>query len=152
MEELMEYRQRFLDTLAAAPGGLRAASAAIADAHKPLEEGGWNLHQIVFHLRDVNAQVYLPRLHRIVDENDPVFENFDGEAWMAAHYDANAPLSAMLDEFSAQCADAAAWLRRLPAETWNRPGTHPAFGTHTLQWWAERALAHIAEHLQTLQN
>ncbi|MDO9129261.1 MAG: DinB family protein [Anaerolineales bacterium] len=152
MEKLLEYRQRFLDKLSAAPDELRAAMPRIRDPHAPLEEGGWNLHQVLVHMRDVNAQVYPPRLYRILDEENPTFENFDGEAWMAAHYDPNEPLEAILAEFARQCADAADRLRSLPAEAWNRPGTHPAYGTHTLGWWAERMLAHIEEHLTQLSR
>ncbi len=152
MEELWEYRQRFLDKLAAAPDELRAALAAIPDLRAPLEEGGWNAHQVLVHMRDVNAQVYPLRLYRILEEENPTFENFDGEAWMAAHYDPNEPLEAILTEFARQCSEAADRLRGLSAEAWNRPGTHPSFGTHTLQWWAERMLAHIEEHLTQIRH
>ena len=171
MEALLEYRQRFLEKLSAAPDELRAALAGIRDPHAPLEEGGWNSHQIVVHtctcasagMRDVNAQVYPPRLYRILNEENPTFENFDGDAWMAAHYgsllgyhygsavgyhyDPNEPLETILAEFTRQCAEVADRLHSLPAEAWNRPGTHPSYGTHPLQWWAERMLAHIEEHL-----
>jgi hypothetical protein len=152
MEELWEYRQRFLDRLAAVPDELRAALVAIADPRAPLEEGGWNSHQVIVHMRDVNAQVYPPRLHRILDEENPTFENFDGESWMAAHYDPHEPLEAILAEFTRQCAEVTGRLRSLSAEAWNRPGTHPSYGTHPLQWWAERMLAHIEEHLMQMRR
>ncbi|NCP16575.1 hypothetical protein GW866_05970 [bacterium] len=152
MEMLLEYRQRFLERLSAAPDELRAALAGVRDARAPLEEGGWNSHQVAVHMRDVNAQVYPPRLYRILNEENPTFENFDGEAWMAAHYDPNEPLEAILAEFARQCAEIAGRLRGLSAEAWNRPGTHPSYGTHPLQWWAERMLAHIEEHLTQLRR
>ncbi len=152
MEELLDYRQRMLDKLAVAPAELRATIAAIPDPYAPLEEGGWNLHQLVVHMRDVNAQVYPPRLYRILDEENPTFENFDGEAWMAAHYAQNEPLEAILMQFACQCAEVTDRLRQLPAEAWSRPGTHPAYGTHSLQWWAERMLAHIEEHLEQVRR
>jgi len=160
MEDLLEYRQLFLDKLAAAPDELRAALAGVRDARAPLEEGGWNAHQVIVHMRDVNAQVYPPRLYRILDEENPTFENFDGEARMAAHYgsavgyhyDPYEPLEAILAEFACQCAEVSDRLRSLPTEAWNRPGTHPSYGTHPLQWWAERMLAHIEEHLTQMRR
>lgn len=152
MEDLLEYRQLFLDKLAAAPDELRAALAGVRDARAPLEEGGWNAHQVIVHMRDVNALVYPPRLYRILDEENPTFDNFDGEAWMAAHYDPNEQLEAILAEFSRQCAEVVDRLRSLPSKAWNRPGTHPSYGTHPLQWWAERMLAHIEEHLVQIKH
>jgi len=152
MEELKEYRRRFLEKLAAAPQELCLAVAALPDAFAPLEEGGWNAHQVVVHLRDVNEHIYPPRLYRILAEENPLLESFDSDTWMAAHYNAAEPLEALLDEFSRQCAEVAARLRDIPAEAWNRPGTHPSLGTHPLQWWAERMLAHIEEHLAQLKT
>jgi hypothetical protein len=151
MEELMEYRQRFLDKLEAAPEELRAAAAALPDPRAPLEPGGWNAHQVLVHVRDVNGHVYPPRLYRILEEENPLFENFDGDAWMAAHYDPREPLEAILAECARQCAEVASRLRGLPAAAWNRPGTHPTYGTHPLQWWAERMLAHIQEHVAQIK-
>ena len=152
MEGLSEYRQRLHDRMAAVVGELRAALMAVLDPRAPLEAGGWNPHQVISHLRDVNEQVYLPRLHRIVDEDNPQFENFDVYAWMAAHYDPKEPIEKMLAEFTHQCIDTAEWLRHLPLEVWSRPGTHPSYSTRTLQWWAERALGHIEEHLATMKK
>jgi len=152
MEELMEYRKHFLDKLAAAPEELSAAVAALPDPRLPLEAGGWNAHQVLVHMRDVNAHVYPPRLFRILDEENPVFENFDGDAWMAAHYDPNEPLETLVAECSRQCAEVVGRLRGVPAEAWSRPGTHPSLGAHPLQWWAERMLAHIQEHLAQLRR
>ena len=147
MEELLEYRQHMLTRLEQAPRVLESASREIQDPFKPLEPGGWNLHQVLVHLRDVNKQVYLPRLQRIMNESDPMFTNFDGEAWMREHYNPQESLPGLLVEFSSQCSQSAAWLGKLTGESWNRPGSHPSFGTHALQWWVERTLAHINEHL-----
>lgn len=151
MEELLEYRQGMIKKIAKAPGLIEAAIARIKDQTNPLETDGWNIHQVVAHMRDVNQHVYLPRLHRIIEEDDPMFENFDGEAWMAEHYQPGEPIQKLASEFAEQCRLSTEWLNSLPPEAWNRPGQHPAFGRHTLQWWVERTLAHIAEHLAQLE-
>jgi hypothetical protein len=152
MEELLEYRQRMLNKLAEAPGLVEAAILRTKDQTQPLEAGGWNIHQVVAHMRDVNQHVYLPRLHRIIDEENPIFENFDGEAWMAEHYQPREPISKLVSGFKEQCRSSADWLRSLPLEAWNRPGRHASFGKHSLQWWVERTLAHISEHLAQLEH
>jgi hypothetical protein len=152
MEELLEYRQRMVKKIAKAPELVDAAILRIKHQTISLESDGWNIHQVVAHMRDVNKHVYLPRLHRIIDEEDPMFENFDGEAWMAEHYQPQEPIHKLAAEFGEQCRSSADWLNSLPHEAWNRPGRHPAFGKHSLQWWAERTLAHIDEHLAQLEQ
>lgn len=152
MEELLEYRLRMLNKFAESGELLEKALLMITDPKTPLEPGGWNTHQVVVHMRDVNQQVYLPRLHRIVEEEMPLFENFDGDAWMALHYQPEEPMQVITNEFGSHCLSNATWLRSLPNETWNRPGKHPTIGVHSLQWWVERLLAHVSDHLVQLDQ
>lgn len=152
MEELLEYRQRMINKIARAPESIEAAIIRIKDHTQPLEAGGWNLHQVVAHMRDVNLQVYLPRLHRIIDEENPMFENFDGDAWMEEHYQPRESIHKLSSDFKEQCNLTTIWLKNLPVEAWNRPCQHSSFGKHSLQWWVERTLAHIDEHLTQLEQ
>ena len=151
MEEILEYRVRMVKQFGNAADKIEAALQRNPDPSQPLESGGWNLHQVITHMRDVNKQVYLPRLKRIIAEENPMFENFDGDAWMAAHYQAEEPLQEIVSEFKEQCRSTTDWLTAHPIEAWNRPGTHPTLGKHSLQWWVERTLAHINEHLTQLK-
>ena len=98
MEELLEYRQRMINKIAKAPELIETAILRITDHTQPLEAGGWNIHQVIAHMRDVNQHVYLPRLHRIIDEENPMFENFDGDAWMAEHYQPLEPIGKLSSE------------------------------------------------------
>jgi hypothetical protein len=150
MEELLEYRQRMLNKLAESGKLLETALIMINDPIQPLEPGGWNTHQVVTHMRDVNQQVYIPRLHRIIDEENPLFENFDGEAWMALYYQSQEPMQEITGQFGSQCQTCATWLQSLHVDVWNRSGKHPTIGVHSLQWWVERLLAHISAHLVQL--
>ena len=152
MEELLEYRQRMISRFAQVPGLIDQTISKIHDHAEPLEQQGWNVHQIITHMRDVNREVYLPRLHRIMSEEDPVFENFDGDDWMVNHYDPNESLDTIIKEFHEQCLSTADWLGGLAPDSWNRNGSHPTIGNHSMQWWTERTLAHIFEHLLQLEG
>lgn len=152
MEELLDYRKDLLNKLSTAPDELAKSLKSIRDPFQPLEPGGWNAHQVIVHMRDVNREVYILRLKRILKEEDPMFANFEGEAWMAAHYQAGEPLADVLAEFSSGCTSTAAWLANLPASAWNKPGSHPTLGRHALQWWVERLLTHVNEHLQQISK
>lgn len=114
--------------------------------------GDWNAHQILAHLRDVNREVYFPRLEQIINQVNPNFAEFDGVRWMQEHYDPAEPLEKLLNEFKGQCEGTASWLENLPAADWQRLGTHVSLGCHSFQWWADRMVAHIAEHLAQLRG
>ena len=153
MKELAEYRANLIDQLASAANDFRAACLAVKDPYTPLEAGGWNLHQVAVHTRDVDKLVYGLRARRTALEDNPEFQNFDGEAYMAKHYDASEPLDEMLNGFVKSVEALAEYLRSLPREAWSRESRHATLGSgFTLQTWAERDLAHIREHLESVQK
>ncbi|NJC96064.1 MAG: hypothetical protein C3F07_09175 [Anaerolineales bacterium] len=153
MKELTEYRVRLIEKLVAAAGGFRKACLAVQDPYAPLEAGGWNVHQVAAHTRDVDKLVYGLRVRRTAQEDNPEFQNFDGDAYMAEHYDANEPLDKMLDGFVESLEAQAEMLKKLPVEAWARKSRHATLGSgFTLQTWVERNLAHIEEHLENVKR
>lgn len=153
MKELEEYRKGLLEKLEAVAKAFRAECLAAKDAYLPLAKDGWNIHQIAVHTRDVNEQVYGARARRTALEDNPVFQNFDGEAHMAEHYDASESLSKLLTGFVNSVEALIELLRALPVEGWSRLSRHAMLGSGlTLQSWVEKDLAHIEEHLQTVRQ
>lgn len=152
MKELLEYRARLLKRLAEAAAEFREACLAVSDPFAPLGDG-WNVHQIAAHTRDVQRLVYGLRARRTIEEENPLFENFDGDAYMQEHYNAGEPLGELLDGFVADVTALVERLQALPAEAWSRESRHATLGSgFTLQRWVERALAHVEEHLQTVKQ
>ena len=153
MKELDEYRVHLIDKLVTSAEAFRTACLAVKDPFAPLEPGGWNIHQLAAHVRDVDRLVYGLRAHRTIEEDNPEFGNFDGEAYMHEHYSVSEPLSAILDVLVASIRSLAGLLRTLPAQAWSRVSHHEKLGSGlTLQLWVERSLAHIEEHLKTVQK
>jgi hypothetical protein len=153
MNELLEYRMNLMERLGSAANEFRAASLAVQDPYAPLEEGGWNTHQIAVHTRDVDKLVYGLRARRTAMEDNPEFPNFDGDAYMAENYDATESLSGLLNGFVASVEALVELLRALPVEGWSRQSRHATLGKgFTLQTWVERNLAHIEEHLETVKQ
>lgn len=148
MKELLEYRQKLIERLAAAAREFRTTCEAVGDSFLSGEGGGWNVHQLAAHTRDVDRQVYGMRLRRTVKEENPEFRNFDADEWMASHYSPDEPLESILDEFTASIAELVRQLRSLPSEAWSRMSRHETQGSgFTAQTWVERGLGHIEEHL-----
>ena len=152
MEQLAEYRVHLLDRLEESVREFRAAVQSREEAGAP-REGEWSTHQIAVHTRDVEKMVYGARIRRSLAEENPVFENFDGDAWMAEHYDPREPLASILDGLVDSVSQTVATLRALPPEAWSRPSRHAAYGAgFTTQTWVERSLAHIEEHLEAVRK
>ncbi len=153
MKELQEYRLSLIDRLVGAAHEFRAECLAVQDCRAPLEEAGWNVHQLAVHTRDIDKLVYGSRTRRTAVEYNPEFQNFDGDAYMAEHYSASAALNEILDELVANVEGLAQLLRGLPDEAWSRESRHITLGRgFTLQTWVERNLAHMEEHLDSIRK
>jgi hypothetical protein len=152
MKELMEYREKLIERLRSAAEELCDTCRMFDDPFMKAGEG-WTAHQIAFHVRDVNREVYGMRIQRTLNEENPEFKNFDPDAWMTANYNRDEALENILNEFSMSMNKVCDLLGNAPQEVWSRLSQHEALGKElTLQLWAERALAHIEEHLAGLKN
>ena len=153
MKELKDYRRNLIEKLVNTARDFRSASLAVKDPYMPLEDGGWNIHQAAAHTRDVNKLVYSLRARRTIEEDNPEFQNFDGDIYMADHYNADEPLSEILVGFVENVESLAELLRSLPDEAWSRKSRHATLGSgFTLQTWVERSFAHIEEHLESVRK
>jgi hypothetical protein len=168
MEQLFEYRQNLLARYKAAALEFRTAVETATSPKPALPHGGasrnavegspreadeWSTHQIAVHVLVAEKMVYGMRVRRTLEEDDPLFENFDGETWMAEYYNADEPLAPILDELVASVQASVARLTGLQPKAWTRPSRHAAYGGgFTVQTWVERGLAHIEEHLKTVKG
>lgn len=151
MKELKDYRKGLIEKLVNTARDFRAASLGAKDPYMPLEEGGWNIHQVAVHTRDVDKLVYGLRARGTAKEDNPEFQSFDGDTYMAEHYNASESLSKILNGFVENVESLAEMLRALPDEAWSRQSRHATLGSgFTLQAWVERGLAHIEEHLESI--
>lgn len=152
MKELIEYRKSLINKLVSSAHDFRAECLRARDPYAPLN-GGWNIHQVAVHVRDVHKLVYGVRARRTAVEFNPEFPNFNGDAYMAEHYSNAEPLEQILDDFTDNIEALAQMLRDLPNEAWSRESRHVTLGHgFTLQSWVERDLAHIEEHAKTVRQ
>jgi hypothetical protein len=153
MDKLNEDRKRLIDSLNAAAREFREACLAVKDAYAPIEAGGWNVHQVAVHVRNTDQVVYGMRARRTLQEDNPEFKNFDGDAYMASHYDPKESLPKLLDGFVESIKSFTGMLSGVGDESWSRASRHESQGAGlTLQLWVERSLSHIEEHLATVKS
>jgi hypothetical protein len=153
MSELSEYREKLVNRLGEAAKEFQAACLAVKDPFAAIEEGGWNMHQVAVHERDVDTLVYGMRARRTLTEDNPEFPNFDSETYMKENYDPKESLRDLLDGFKKNVDSQVELLRKMPDAGWSRLSSHSTQGSGlTLQIWVERGLEHLEEHLATVKK
>lgn len=152
MTELADYRTRLIARYADQPRDLAARVNPMPEARlsEALELGGWSTHQVLVHLRDVEARAFVPRIERILAEPSPKLESFNPELWMKQHYSPDEAVDSILAEVAELRSRGSELIGPAGPEDWNRSGEHPSFGVRTLQWWIEYAVSHFEEHLEQL--
>lgn len=151
MKELIEYRVKMVERLEQAAQEFYDACKACDPSVKI--EGNWTVHQIASHTRDVDKLIYGARVLQTLEEDNPLFKNFDADGWMETHYNKDEPLADILDDILKHIKKLCEVLRSLPQEAWSRVSMHETLGSElTLQLWVERSLAHIEEHLKTVRS
>ena len=151
MKELLQYRAELIERLVQTAHEFRDRCLKADDVFAPID-GGWNIHQIAAHTRDVDKLVYSARARRTAAEDNPEFPNFDGEKYMAEHYSVQEPLENIVNELVQNVEALAQMLRNVTVAAWSRQSRHVTLGHgFTMQTWVERGLAHIEEHLKTIQ-
>lgn len=150
---LTSYRRDLLQSYTAQAESLRRALGDRGTTmHEALEPGGWTPHQVIWHVRAVETEAYLPRLERLLARDGAELQDFDGNGWMARHYAADESWQRIIDGFLAARQGMAARLDAAPAAAWSHVGRHTYWGSRTLMWWVERSLDHVDEHLAQLSR
>lgn len=154
MEELRDYLETLTSKLARQPAQLRAAIRSFpeADWHRPIEPGGWDPHQVLAHLTAAQQLALMPRLMRILDEDNPDLPDWDQDQWMEASYDRVADPQAMVSDMESGVRQILSRLESLDLQDWNRSGRHPLRGSRTFLWWLEYLTNHNDEHIQELSR
>jgi hypothetical protein len=149
MKELIEYRRKLVERLGQAAREFHDAFMKSEPSMKL--EGEWTLHQVAAHVRNIDQVVYHARIRRTLQEENPLFQSVDPDEDMKKNYRQDEPLQKILDQLRGNIEELCRDLKAIPAEAWSRVSQHATMGDGlTLQWWVERSLAHIEDHLSPL--
>jgi hypothetical protein len=112
-------------------------------------DDGWNVVEIVCHLRDFDA-IFFNRARQIVAEERPVLEPFDHEAMARDRAYAAQDLNAAFEAYVAHRAEFVEWLKAREEAGWQRMGVHPENGEYTLLEQALQVPLHDLDHLEQI--
>jgi FMN phosphatase YigB (HAD superfamily) len=141
-----------LAVLASTPAALDTLCARLDDEgwkRRPAENE-WSPVEIVCHLRDVDCDVNIPRMHVVVAEENPFLPAVETDPWAEerSYWTQNGP--AALAEFIHNRIKFIDLLTKLPPEGWNLPARHAIFGPTTLHELVEIIISHDQTHLNQI--
>ena len=147
-------------TLAALVGVLRSTPAAfdsITRGYRSRDDWGyrpavgeWSATEIACHLRDVDAEVNLPRFERISRGENPFLPGVNSDLWANERAYAQSDGLAALRQFMQAREDILRLLEGLDESGWNQPARHAIFGPTTLLELVSFTTTHDRNHLQQL--
>ena len=146
-----------IQALPALLANLRSTPAALASltrslspeawAHKP-QPGEWNLTEVICHLRDVEREIYLPRLKKVLAEDNPFLPAVKTDAWPEERNYAGQAGPQVLSELLQVRKETIALISNLQADGWSRTGRHTVFGPTSLQELVSLMAAHDRTHVR----
>jgi FMN phosphatase YigB (HAD superfamily) len=151
-----EALEQSFETPSALLACLRSTPAALASLTDPLSaeawrwapaEAEWSLTEIICHLRDVEREVNLPRLRKVLEEENPFVPGVVTDVWVKERNSAGEDGPQALREFLAARKATLALLDRVDSE-WARPARHAIFGPTTLKELVSIMAGHDRTHIQ----
>ena len=146
---VLDSPQALLATLRSTPAGLATLSAGLpAQAWKRAPAAGeWSLTEVICHLRDVERDVNLARIRRVLAEQNPFLVGEVTDVWVKERHCADQDGPQALVEFTAARKETLALLDGLQSE-WSRTARHAIFGPTTLQELVGFMAGHDRAHVQ----
>ena len=143
-----------LAILRSTPAALHSLTADLsaADWRKSPQAGEWSVTEILCHLRDVEQEVNLPRLHKVMQEANPFLPAKDTDRWAQernyGEQDGAGALTAFTERRIALCSI----LESLEVENWERPARHAIFGPTQLKELVTIIAGHDRLHVQQVHG
>jgi FMN phosphatase YigB (HAD superfamily) len=138
---------------------LRTTPAVLTSMCKDLTEAQWTAHpqpgewcaaEILCHLRDVDIEVNIPRLTKMMTENNPFLPGMDTDRWNAERqYHLQSGPRALEGFFTARL-NLLTMIDALQPDSWQRTAQHSIFGRTELSELVSFISEHDRLHIQQL--
>jgi FMN phosphatase YigB (HAD superfamily) len=142
--------EAMLAVLQASPAVLSAFSRDLAGVswQEHPQPGEWSFTEIICHLRDVDTEVNIPRMEKVLSEQNPFLPGIDSDKWAdeRLYYCQNGPQA--LRDFTYSRMKLLEILDGIEAEDWQRPARHAIFGPTNLQELVSIIVGHDRLHVQ----
>jgi FMN phosphatase YigB (HAD superfamily) len=108
----------------------------------------WSQSEVLCHLRDVEAEVNLPRIKKVINERNPFLSGQDTDPWAETRqYHLQDGMQALVD-FTKVRVEVLRILENLILDDWNRKARHAIFGPTNLRELVNIIAGHDILHVQ----
>lgn len=143
-----------LAVLCSTPAVLRTMLAALPEFCWTRKNSGeeWALSEIACHLRDVDREVNLPRILRVLESDDPFVQGADTDPWAAERQYILQDGPTALEAFINARITILEHVSSLTEEQWQRTARHAIFGPTTLAEMCQIMAAHDRLHIRQISK
>jgi hypothetical protein len=142
-----------IDDLAGFPETMKdALAAAKPDLRTRASDGRFAMVEHLCHLGDLEREGYGMRIERLLSEDGPEWDDFDGDAIARERNYLEQDAEAALQRFADARAANVARLRAVTGDEWQRRGLHRGLGEVTLARLTEMMLQHDREHAEDIRT
>lgn len=119
---------------------------------KRIIESEWAINEIMCHLRDVDGEVNLPRVQRVLSEADAFLPGIETDTWADEmnYRQQNGPIA--LQDFLKYRGQLLDHLSQISEETWQKTLRHAIFGPTTFQELIGFITTHDRDHVTQIKN
>jgi uncharacterized damage-inducible protein DinB len=127
------------------------SGAAPERMNQPLAAGKWSPIQVIQHLIGCDKEALLPRIEKMLNDDNPILPAYDQDLWMKQYGDVynRKPIS-LMDEYARLREKSVMLLFDLEVEDWLRTGGHEELGTITIYDLAAYFADHDEHHRRQL--
>lgn len=116
------------------------------------QAGEWSLTEIVCHMRDVETEVNLPRLKKVLAEDNPFLPGMDTDPWAEERVYVCQNGEEALHRFTVIRMKLLRMLESLSPEDWKRPARHAILSRTTLAELNSIAASHDRLHIRQAEE
>lgn len=118
-------------------------------AERPTPEE-WSPGEVLCHLRDVDGEVNLPRLQKVIKERNPFLAGQDTDPWAEVRQYCLQDGFQALQDFTQARLEILYLLKNLTVEDWERQARHAIFGPTNLKELVNIIVGHDILHIQQI--
>jgi len=112
----------------------------------------WSPLEVLYHLGDVESEIYLPRIWKIISEESPNIKNIDASGWNVERHYQEKDLTEGINTFIEKRMETLQVIDSLGEDDWQRKALHETRGEMDLKTLIVSIAKHDIEHIRQIHQ